>query len=44
MNQLGNFISGKWITGEGDGQVLYDAIDGTPVATASTKGIDFASV
>ncbi|MEO7446391.1 MAG: phenylacetic acid degradation bifunctional protein PaaZ [Ferruginibacter sp.] len=43
MAKLGNYISGKWLEGDGDGQVLYDAITGEPVATASTAGIDFES-
>ncbi len=42
--KLQNYITGQWITGEGEGQVLYDAVTGEPIATASTKGIDFASV
>jgi oxepin-CoA hydrolase/3-oxo-5,6-dehydrosuberyl-CoA semialdehyde dehydrogenase len=44
MNKLGNFVQGKWIEGDGDGQLLYNAVDGTPVAAASTKGLDFAAV
>ena len=44
MNKLGNFVQGKWIEGDGDGQLLYNAVDGTPVAAASTKGLDFVAV
>jgi oxepin-CoA hydrolase/3-oxo-5,6-dehydrosuberyl-CoA semialdehyde dehydrogenase len=44
MNRLGNFITGKWIEGEGDGQVLFNAVTGEPVSVASTKGVDFHSV
>ncbi len=44
MNKLENYISGQWITGDGDGQLLYNAVTGEPVAAASTKGIDFKSV
>lgn len=43
-NKLGNYILGNWITGDGDGQALYNAVNGDTVAYASTKGIDFASV
>lgn len=41
MNKLGNYITGHWINGNGDGQLLYNAVTGEPVATASTKGLDF---
>jgi oxepin-CoA hydrolase/3-oxo-5,6-dehydrosuberyl-CoA semialdehyde dehydrogenase len=44
MNKLENYISGKWITGDGDGQLLYNAVTGQPIATASTKGMDFKSM
>lgn len=39
-----NFITGRWIRGEGDGQLLYNAVTGEPIARASTKGVDFESV
>ncbi len=44
MNKLGNYITGHWINGDGDGQLLYNAVTGEPVATASTKGLDFQSI
>ncbi|RXK60491.1 phenylacetic acid degradation bifunctional protein PaaZ [Lacibacter luteus] len=44
MNKLGNYITGSWINGDGDGQLLYNAVTGDPVAAATTKGLDFASV
>lgn len=44
MNRLGNFITGKWIEGEGEGQVLYNAVTGEPVSLAGTRGVDFKSV
>lgn len=44
MQILGNYVLGKWITGEGEGQMLYNAITGEPVASASTKGLDFESI
>ena len=44
MNKLGNYITGKWITGDGDGQVLHDAVTGDEIAIASTEGLDFASI
>lgn len=44
MNKLGNYITGHWINGDGEGQLLYNAVTGEPVATASTKGLDFQSI
>lgn len=44
MNKLQNYITGKWITGDGDGQTLYNAVTGEAIASASTKGIDFKSI
>ncbi len=44
ITKLGNYISGRWIEGEGDGEILYHAITGEPVATAGTAGIDLAAV
>ncbi len=44
MNKLRNYITGNWITGDGDGQILYNAVNGEPIASASTKGLDFESV
>lgn len=42
--KLENYASGKWIAGEGEGQSLYNAITGDTIATASSKGLDFASM
>ena len=42
MTKLENFIAGKWMRGDGDGQVLFNAVSGDPVATATTRGLDFA--
>ena len=44
MNKLENYITGHWITGDGDGQLLYNAVTGDTIAAASTKGLDFASI
>lgn len=43
MTKLENYITGQWITGDGDGQTLYNAVTGQSVASATTKGIDFAA-
>jgi oxepin-CoA hydrolase/3-oxo-5,6-dehydrosuberyl-CoA semialdehyde dehydrogenase len=44
MAKLENYVSGKWVTGDGEGQVLFNAVTAEPVATASTKGLDFKSI
>ena len=44
MNKLGNYITGNWINGDGDGQILYNAVTGDTIATATTKGLDFKSI
>ena len=42
--KLGNYITGKWIEGDGEGQELYNAVTGDVIASATTKGLDFASL
>jgi oxepin-CoA hydrolase/3-oxo-5,6-dehydrosuberyl-CoA semialdehyde dehydrogenase len=44
MKKLENYISGKWIKGDGEGQTLYNAVTGDAIATASTKGLDFEAI
>ncbi|MDB5230625.1 MAG: phenylacetic acid degradation protein paaN [Chitinophagaceae bacterium] len=44
MNKLENYILGKWITGDGEGQALTNAVNGETITYASTKGLDFASI
>ncbi|MES2883100.1 MAG: phenylacetic acid degradation bifunctional protein PaaZ [Bacteroidota bacterium] len=44
MKKLGNYIQGKWIDGDGDGQVLTDAVTAETIAFATTKGLDFESI
>lgn len=44
MQKLGNYITGKWITGDGDGQLLYNAVTGKPFTAATTEGLDFESI
>ena len=44
MNKLGNYITGNWITGDGNGQTLYNAVTGEAIASATTKGLDFKSI
>jgi oxepin-CoA hydrolase / 3-oxo-5,6-dehydrosuberyl-CoA semialdehyde dehydrogenase len=42
--KLENFVTGNWIAGEGEGQTLFNAVTGEPVATATTKGLDFKAI
>jgi len=43
IKKLENYLSGQWITGDGEGQPLYDAATGEIIAYASTKGLNFKS-
>ncbi|MEW6469905.1 MAG: phenylacetic acid degradation bifunctional protein PaaZ [Bacteroidota bacterium] len=44
LRKLDNYALGRFIPGEGEGQVLYNAITGEEIATASSKGLDFAKM
>jgi oxepin-CoA hydrolase/3-oxo-5,6-dehydrosuberyl-CoA semialdehyde dehydrogenase len=44
MRKIENYVLGKWVAGEGDGQVLYNAVTGEPIGIATTNGIDFKQV
>lgn len=44
MVTVDNYILGRWVTGDGDGQALYNAVTGNVISKASTKGLDFASI
>jgi oxepin-CoA hydrolase/3-oxo-5,6-dehydrosuberyl-CoA semialdehyde dehydrogenase len=44
MNKLENYVLGKWITGDGEGQPLSNAVTGEVITYASTKGLDFDSI
>ncbi len=44
MQKLGNYILGKWVTGDGDGQALYNAVTGETIGAATTKGLDFNAI
>lgn len=39
--KLKNYAAGKWVEGEGTGTILYNAINGSQVAEATSKGLDF---
>ncbi|MBC6492726.1 phenylacetic acid degradation bifunctional protein PaaZ [Flavihumibacter stibioxidans] len=44
MNKLENYVTGSWITGDGEGQTLFNAVTGDPIAAASSKGLDFSAM
>jgi oxepin-CoA hydrolase/3-oxo-5,6-dehydrosuberyl-CoA semialdehyde dehydrogenase len=44
MYTLNNYVLGEWVPGAGNGQLLYNAVTGDPLATTSTDGLDFAAV
>lgn len=44
MNKLENYVCGKWITGDGEGTALYDAVKGEVITHVTTKGLDFESM
>ncbi|MBO9657383.1 MAG: phenylacetic acid degradation bifunctional protein PaaZ [Chitinophagaceae bacterium] len=44
MNTFKNYVTGAWVAGDAEGQVLYNAVTGEVLGAASSKGIDFASV
>ena len=41
MNKLENYITGKWILGDGDGTPLTNAVTGNIITHATSQGIDF---
>src|SRR6476646_6080762 len=41
MNKLENFVEGHWVSGDGEGQLLYNAVTGEAIAAATTQGLDF---
>src|SRR5579863_6885516 len=44
MKKLGNYVMGRWIEGNGDLQILADAVTGVPVYEAGTRGLDFNDI
>ncbi len=42
--KLANYALGKWITGDGEGKPLYNAVTGNVLGYATTKGLDFAEM
>ena len=44
MQKLGNYVTGKWIEGDGDGQQLFNAVNGKTIASATSQGLDFEAI
>ena len=44
MYKLENYVAGRWITGDGDGQQLTNAVTGEHIANATTRGLDFSAM
>ncbi len=44
MKKLGNYVMGRWIEGDGDLQILADAVTGMPIYQAGTRGLDFHDI
>jgi oxepin-CoA hydrolase/3-oxo-5,6-dehydrosuberyl-CoA semialdehyde dehydrogenase len=44
MPKLGNYVTGRWITGDGEGQPLFNAYNSETLGYASTKGLDFSAI
>ncbi len=44
MKKLGNYITGNWIEGDGEGQTLFNAVTGESIGSATTKGLDFKAI
>lgn len=42
--KLSNYITGQWITGNGEEQQLVNAFNGNYITSISTKGLDFKSI
>lgn len=44
MQTLENYALGQWTKGQDQGQVLFNAVTGDAIATASSRGLDFAEM
>ena len=44
MKKIGNYVTGHWIECMGDQHRLSDAVTGTPLYMAGTKGLDFQEI
>ncbi|MCH7829226.1 MAG: phenylacetic acid degradation bifunctional protein PaaZ [Proteobacteria bacterium] len=44
QTKLGNFVIGQWVEGDGDGAILTSAVNGDPLATITSAGLDFGDI
>ncbi|MEO8769946.1 MAG: phenylacetic acid degradation bifunctional protein PaaZ [Ferruginibacter sp.] len=44
MPKLGNYVNGSWIEGDGEGQLLYNAVTGKTIGNATSDGLDFEAI
>ena len=44
QSKLGNLVLERWVDGDGDGNVLTSAVDGSPIANITSNGLDFAEI
>ncbi len=42
--KLENYVLGSWVSGDGEGKPLFDAVSGKEVAVASSAGLDFGDI
>lgn len=42
--KLKNYALGQWVTGDGDGEALYDGATGEIIGFATSKGLDFGDM
>src|SRR6476620_2650676 len=44
MNKLESFVENNWVGGDGEGQLLYDAVTGEAITVSTTQGLDFKAM
>ena len=44
MNKLQNYINGSWVSGDGEGTPMFDAVTGEIVGFSTTEGLDIPKV
>ena len=42
--KLGNLVQDRWVEGDGEGKILTSAVNGEPVASITSNGLDFATM
>jgi len=44
QTKLGNLVLDQWVDGDGDGTILTNAVNGKPVASITSAGLDFGGM